>query len=242
MPTRKFPDIPFTLPQVTTAQKRRAKRLADALAGEYPDAHCELDFDSPLQLLLATILSAQATDVGVNRATPALFARFKSAADFAAATPEQIEPYIKTIGLYRNKAKAIHATCTALVEHFDGRVPGTMPELLTLKGVARKTANVVLGNAFHTNVGFVVDTHIARLARRFELVPAGTTTQMTERFLMALFPQDRWCDLSHQLIFHGRRACKARCPKQTDAHTTGCHDHPICTKFGTACECRRPRP
>ncbi|MBZ0171269.1 MAG: endonuclease III, partial [Phycisphaerales bacterium] len=204
---RGLKDIPFELPAVTDAEKRRARRLANALAEHYPDAHCELDYASPHELLIATILSAQTTDVAVNKVTPALFERFPTPADYAAATPEQIEPHIKSIGLFRNKAKALHAAMTTLVERFDGDVPRTMEELTTLRGVARKTANVVLGNCFGINNGFVVDTHIQRLATRFGLVEPGTNTTRIERKLMALFPRDRWCDLSHQIIWHGRRAC-----------------------------------
>ena len=227
---RGLQDISFPLPQVTPAERRRAKRLADALAEHYPDAHCELDYTTPHELLIATILSAQSTDVGVNKATPGLFKAFPTPADYAASSPAAIEPYIKTIGLYRNKAKAVHAAMTEVVARFGGEVPRTMDELLTLRGVARKTANVVLGNAFGVNVGFVVDTHIDRLARRFGLVPENATVAMIERHLMALFPRDRWCDLSHQLIFHGRRACKAR--------GGTCADHPICRSFGRCCERR----
>mgnify|MGYP002777698206 CR=1 FL=1 len=212
------------------SQKERALRLADALAEQYPDAHCELTYTSPLQLLIATILSAQATDVSVNKATPALFARFPDAASFANATPTDIEPFIRSIGLYRNKAKAIVQTCRMLVERVGGEVPRTMEELLTLRGVARKTANVVLGNAFGINDGFVVDTHIQRLAVRFGLAPAGSTPQAVERRLMSLLPRERWCQLSHQIIWHGRRACQAR--------RAGCADHPICREFGQRCELR----
>lgn len=227
---RGLKDISFPLPQVTPSERRRARRLADALAQHYPDAHCELVYSTPHELLIATILSAQSTDAGVNKATPGLFKAFPTPADYAASSPEAIEPYIKTIGLYRNKAKAVHAAMTEVVERFGGEVPQTMDDLLTLRGVARKTANVVLGNAFGINVGFVVDTHIDRLARRFCLVPEDATVAMVERHLMALFPRDRWCDLSHQLIFHGRRACKAR--------GGSCAEHPICKSFGTCCERR----
>ncbi len=223
-------DIPFPLPQVSPAEKRRARRLAKDLAEHYPDAICELDFTSPHELLVATILSAQATDVGVNKCTPALFKAFPTPADYARATPAKIEPYIKSIGLFRNKAKAVHAAMTTLVEEFGGEVPQTIEELLTLRGVARKTANVVLGNCFHINDGFVVDTHIQRLATRFALVEEGATVAMIERRLMALFPRDQWCDLSHQIIWHGRRACPARGGQ--------CNDHPICTRYGTNCEKR----
>ena len=227
---RGLTDIPFALPQVTPAEKRRAKRLLDALDEHYAEAYCELDYTSPHELLVATILSAQATDVGVNKATPALFAAFPAPADYAASTPEQIEPYIKSIGLFRNKAKSIHAAMSEVAERFGGRVPETMDELLTLRGVARKTANVVLGNAFGINVGFVVDTHIQRLATRFGLVDEGDSVQKIERRLMALLPRERWCDASHMLIWHGRRACKAR--------GAGCADHPICTSFGKCCDRR----
>ena len=207
---RGLSDIPFQLPEVTTAEKRRARQIYQALAARYPDAHCELDYTTPHELLIATILSAQATDVGVNKATPGLFKRFPTPADYAKATPAKIEPFIKTIGLFRNKAKAVHAAMTTLVEEFDGEVPRTMEELLTLRGVARKTANVVLGNAFDINMGVVVDTHIERLSKRFGLVEDDATVQQVERRLMALFPRDKWCMLSHLLIFHGRRVCKAR--------------------------------
>lgn len=223
-------DIPFQLPKVSPAEKRRARALAALLAEHYPDAHCELHFNSPLELLIATILSAQATDSGVNKATPALFRAFPTPADYAAATPQQIEPYIRSIGLYRNKAKSIHAAMTEIRDRFDSRVPQTMDELLTLRGVARKTANVVLGNAFGLNVGFVVDTHIQRLAQRFDLVPQGASVDAAERKLMVLMPRKKWCDLSHQIIWHGRRVCTARVSR--------CQDHPICEKFGRCCEAR----
>ncbi len=206
------PPIPFALPRATSAQKARAMEIYRALFERYPEAHCELDFDpeQPHQLLIATILSAQATDVGVNKATPALFKACPTPQAFAAATPEQIEPYIRTIGLFRNKAKAIVAAMQSVMQDFGGQVPRTMDELLTLRGVARKTANVVLGNAFGINVGVVVDTHVERLAKRFGLCPPDATVAMVERHLMARFPRETWCILSHLLIFHGRRACKAR--------------------------------
>ncbi len=227
---RGLTDIPFALPQVTPAEKRRAKRLADALREAYPDAHCELNYNSAHELLVATILSAQTTDVAVNKATPALFKKFPSPAAFAKAKPEQIEPYVKSLGFFRNKSKSIHRAMTDVVERFGDEVPQTMEELLSLHGVARKTANVVLGNAFDINVGFVVDTHIERLSRRFELVPEGATVAMIERYLMVLMPRDRWSELSHQIIWHGRRACSAR--------GKSCSEHPICQKFGTGCERR----
>lgn len=210
--------------------RTRAARLGEALQRAYPDAHCELNYTSPHELLVATILSAQATDVSVNKATPALFERFPTAAAFAAATPEAIEPFIRSIGLYRMKAKAIRATMRDICERFGGEVPRTVPDLLTLRGVARKTAGVVLGNAFGINEAFVVDTHVHRLAQRFALVPRGASVAATEQRLMALFPREEWCRRSHELIFHGRRACKARGVK--------CGEHPICAEFGGACELR----
>jgi endonuclease-3 len=228
---RGLKDIPFALPQVEQAEKRRAKRLLAALDEHYPDAHCELDHSSPHELLIATICSAQCTDAAVNRATPALFERFPTPRDYADAAPADIEPYIKSLGFFRNKSKAIHASMTDVVELHGAEVPRTMDELLALHGVARKTANVVLGNAFDVNVGVVVDTHVQRLSVRLGLVELGTTVQMIERRLMALFPRERWTDLSHLLIFHGRRACTAR--------RKHCADHPICKKFGEACECPR---
>jgi len=225
---RGLTDIPLRIEPATAKDKARARRLADALAEAYPDAHCELDSTCPHELLIATILSAQATDVGVNKATPALFAAFPTPAEFAKSTPAKIEPYIKTIGLFRNKAKSVHSAMTSVVEDFGGEVPSTMDELLTLRGVARKTANVVLGNAFGLSMGFVVDTHIQRLSWRFGLVDKPKTPpEKVERRLMALFPRDRWCRLSHQFIFHGRRACPAR-PNPP-------HEHPICTRYGVNC-------
>ncbi|MEO1585062.1 MAG: endonuclease III [Planctomycetota bacterium] len=222
---RGLKDLPFPLPEVTRAQKDRARRILKALRETYPDAHCELDYTHPHELVIATILSAQATDVGVNKATPKLFGAFPEPSSYAEATPKDIEPYIKTIGLYRNKAKAVHAAMNTLVDDFDSVVPDTMDELLTLRGVARKTANVVLGNAFNINVGFVVDTHVERISKRLGLVPEDATVAMTERYLCALLPRDSWCDASHMLIFHGRRACKARLATHID--------NDICKRFGS---------
>ncbi len=210
-------------------QSRDLELLA-TLRKHYPDAHCELDYTTPQELLVATILSAQATDVSVNKATPALFGRFAAPADYAKATPEEIEPFIRTIGLFRNKARAVHEAMKAVVDRFGGEVPRTMDELLTLRGVARKTANVVLGNAFNINVGVVVDTHVDRLAKRFGLAKPQDSVAKVEQALMKRFPQDSWCELSHLLIFHGRRACKAR--------GACCADNEICQRFGTACELR----
>jgi endonuclease-3 len=187
----------------------RAIEIYDELVARYPDAHCALQYENPFQLLVATILSAQSTDVGVNKATPALFKTFPSPHAFAEVTPEEIEPHIATIGLFRNKAKAIHASAQRIVECYDGEVPETMEELLTLRGVARKTANVVLGNAFNKNEGVVVDTHVGRLAQRLGL-STETTPVKIEKDLMALFPAKQWTMLSHLLVRHGREVCKKR--------------------------------
>lgn len=199
----------FDLPRVTATKARRAGEILDALRERYPDAHCELEWRRPHELLFATILSAQCTDVAVNKATPALFRTFPRPADYAASTPEAIEPYVRSLGFFRQKAKSLHATATALVTRHGGEVPRTMAELTALRGVARKTANVVLGNAFGINVGVVVDTHVQRLSARFGLSRHEDPVRI-ERDLMALFPRDAWCLISHLLIFHGRRACKAR--------------------------------
>ena len=189
----------------------RAKQLVEAFPGIYPDAHCELDFKTPLQLLIATILSAQCTDKRVNMVTPALFARYRTAADYARAKPAELEKAIQTTGFFRNKTKSIRAATAAIEKKHGGEVPQTMAELHALPGVGRKTANVVLGNAFHKNEGIVVDTHVARLSHRL-----GLTTQQTpekiERDLMKLIPQKQWTNWSHWLIWHGRRRCFARKP------------------------------
>ena len=213
---------PFKLPEKSKAAKARARRILDGFYTYYPDAHCELDYTNAHELLIATILSAQATDVGVNKATPKLFKAFATPADYAKATPEQIEPYIKTIGLFRSKAKSVHAAMTRIVEHYGGEVPSTMEDLLTLRGVARKTANVVLGNAFGVNMGVVVDTHVMRISERFGLSEHRDAKKI-ELDLMALFPRPHWCMLSHMMIFHGRRVCKAR--------GALCHEHPLCRKY-----------
>jgi endonuclease-3 len=234
----------FALPRVSSAQRERAQRLLALLERHYPHAHCELAFSAPHELLVATILSAQATDVSVNKATPALFARFPSPADYARATPAQIEPYIRTIGLFRAKARAVHEAMRAVHERFGGQVPRTMDELLTLRGCARKTAGVVLGNAFGINMNVVVDTHVHRLSQRLGLVKPGASVQQTERALMALFPRDTWCRLSHMLIFHGRCLCKARgacagqCAPGADGEMGAQGAREICRDFGARCELR----
>ena len=192
-------------------RKERAAALAKRLPEIYPDAHCELDFSSPLELLVATILSAQCTDVRVNMVTPALFRRCPSAPDYAAIPQEELETLVHSTGFYRNKAKSIRGMGAALVERHGGVVPQTIEELSALPGAGRKTANVVLGNAFHINEGVVVDTHVGRLSLRLGLT-TNTDPIKVEQDLMGLFMQESWSDLSHWLIWHGRRRCKARNP------------------------------
>ena len=189
----------------------RARALCTALRKIYPDAHCELDFSNPLELLIATILSAQCTDVQVNKVTPAVFAKYKTARAYADADPAAFEHDLRAIGLYRAKAKNIRACCKILAEKHGGQVPDTMEALVELPGVGRKTANVVLGNAFNKNVGVVVDTHVARLSARLGLT-RQTDPKKIEPVLMKLVPQNDWTMFSHWLIFHGRRRCKAQRP------------------------------
>jgi endonuclease III len=193
------------------AKQARTLALIAGLKRAYPDAHCELNFSNPLELLIATILSAQCTDKQVNLVTAALFQKYRSAADFANADLAQLEHDLRRIGLFRNKAKNVQACCRALVERHGGEVPRTMHELTALAGVGRKTANVVLGNAFNINVGVVVDTHVARLSERLGLTKEKTPEKI-EQALMKLVPQPDWAMLSHWLIWHGRRRCAARKP------------------------------
>ena len=190
-------------------KSKRAQKIFTDLRARYPDAHCALVYNSPLELLFATILSAQSTDVGVNKATPALFKTFPTVQDYANASPEEIEPYISSIGLFRSKAKSLFASANMIVDDFGGKVPDNMKDLVKLRGVARKTANVVLGNAFHKNEGVVVDTHVGRLAQRFGLT-TETKPEKIEKDLMALFPKEDWTILSHLLVWHGRQVCKKR--------------------------------
>jgi endonuclease III len=211
----------------TTAKKNaRAKKITDALRATYPDANCELDHRSPLQLLVATILSAQCTDKRVNMVTPFLFKKFRTAADFANADPSKLEQEIRSTGFYRNKAKNIQSCCRALVEKHDGEVPRTMEELTALDGVGRKTANVVLGNAFGINIGVVVDTHVSRLSQRLGLTKQRDPEKI-EQDLMMLVPQANWALLSHWLIWHGRRRCMARNPD-----CGGCEIKSLCPRIG----------
>jgi endonuclease III len=193
----------------------RAQRIMSGLAAVYPDAHCELHYTNPLELLVATILSAQCSDRQVNIVTADLFKTYRTASDYAAAPLAELETAIRRIGLYRNKAKNIKAACQSLIAQHGGEVPRTMEELTALSGVGRKTANVVLGNAFGINVGVVVDTHVARLSRRLGL-SAQTAPDKIEADLQALAPRKDWTNLSHWLIWHGRRRCFARSPQCPD--------------------------
>ena len=189
----------------------RVKKIIAALAMTYPDAHCELNFSTPLELLIATILSAQCTDKQVNIVTAELFQKYRSADDYAAADPATFANNIRRIGLFRNKARNIQACCRRLVECHGGEVPQTMEQLIELDGVGRKTANVVLGNAFGIHHGVVVDTHVARLSARLDLTREKTPEKI-ELALQKLLPQPQWTLFSHWLIWHGRRRCPARNP------------------------------
>ena len=191
--------------------QQRALRIIDKLEETYPDAHCELTYSNPLELLVATMLSAQCTDRQVNIVTPDLFKKYRTAADYSDAPPAEFEAAIRRIGLYRNKAKNIQATGRKLVKEHGGLVPRTMEELIELPGVGRKTANVVLGNAFNVSVGVVVDTHVARLSDRLRFT-RHTDPEKIEVDLQKLTPPDKWTALSHLLIWHGRRRCYARNP------------------------------
>jgi len=197
--------------ETAPAKNARLKKILVALDRAYPDAHCELDHADPLQLLIATILSAQCTDKRVNLVTAELFKTYRTAADFAAANLAALEQAVKSTGFFRNKAKNIQACCRQLVERHGGEVPRTMAELTALAGCGRKTANVVLGNAFGINVGVVVDTHVSRLSQRLGLT-RETTPEKIEQDLMPLVPQTQWARFSHWLIWHGRRRCDARKP------------------------------
>src|SRR6478672_9771142 len=195
--------------------KAHALEILKRLKAEYPDAHCELDFQTPLQLLTATILSAQCTDKRVNMVTPQLFKTFPDAESMSAAKSEELDELIKSTGFFRNKTKSLLGMSAAVAERHGGSVPSTMEELVQLPGVGRKTANVVLGNAFGLNEGVVVDTHVGRLAVRLGLTNE-TDPVKVEQALMPLFPREDWALLSHLLIFHGRRVCVARAPKCED--------------------------
>lgn len=195
----------------TATASDMARELLKRLPAIYPDAHCELDYSNPLELLVATILSAQCTDKRVNLVTKDLFQRCRTAADYAAIPQEDLEALVRSTGFYRNKAKNLRAMGTALVAKHGGEVPSTLEALAALPGAGRKTANVVLGNAFNKNEGVVVDTHVGRLSQRLGLT-TFTDPVRIEQDLIKLFPRDSWTLLSHWLIFHGRRRCPARKP------------------------------
>ncbi len=204
--------VSLSMPKKINGEKaNRIDRLLERLEEAHPDAQCALRHRSPLELLVATILSAQCTDERVNVVTQDLFRKYQTPEDYAGAAPEELEKDVRPTGFYRNKAKNIRGACRMIVEKFKGIVPGTMQELLLLPGVARKTANVVLGVAFHKAEGIVVDTHVHRVALRLDLTRSDTPENI-EKDLMQIIPKNRWIDFSHQMIFHGRRICKARKP------------------------------
>jgi endonuclease III len=212
--------------ETTTELVARTRKIIAGLRRAYPDAHCELNHVNPLELLIATILSAQCTDKRVNLVTPALFKKYRSAADFAKADLGELENDIKSTGFYRNKARSIQSCCRAIVERHAGKVPDTMEALLDLDGVGRKTANVVLGNAFGVNLGVVVDTHVARLSQRLGLTKDSDPAKI-EQALMTLVPKGEWTLFSHLLIWHGRRRCVARKPD-----CAGCEVNSLCPSAG----------
>jgi len=208
------------------APAARVRKIIAALKAAYPNAHCELDHSNPLELLVATILSAQCTDKRVNLVTPDLFKKYRSAADFAKASLPELENAIKSTGFFRNKAKSIKTASQAIVDRHGGQVPRSMEELTQLGGVGRKTANVVLGNAFNINCGVVVDTHVARLGWRLGLTRDEDPIKI-EQTLMKLVPQDEWTLFSHLLIWHGRRRCYARNPD-----CSHCELRALCPRIG----------
>ena len=212
--------------ETAKAKVERAKKIIAGLQKTYPGAHCELNFSNPLELLISVILSAQCTDKRVNIVTADLFRKYRTAADYANADRAELEQAIKSTGFFRNKAKNIQACCRKLVELHGAQLPRTMEELTHLDGVGRKTANVVLGNAFNMNVGVVVDTHVTRLANRLDLT-RHTNAEKIEQDLMQLVPQDNWTLFSHLLIWHGRRRCYARKPD-----CAACEIAKVCPRVG----------
>jgi len=214
-PSSKEPTLPHLRerwPRNDAERKAKAAEYYRRLSATYPDAHCALDHEDAYQLLVATILSAQCTDKRVNMVTPGLFKRFPNATALAAADTEELENAIKSTGFFRSKSKSLLGMARALVDHHGGTVPSTMEELTKLPGVGRKTANVILGNAFNKNLGIVVDTHVARLSHRLGLTREEDPVKI-EQDLMPLFPSEQWTMVSHLLIDHGRQICDARKPK-----------------------------
>lgn len=207
-------------------RKARALEILSILKKAYPDARCSLHYKSPLQLLVATILSAQCTDARVNMVTPALFARYRTAADFAAADTAELEKYVRSTGFYHNKARNIRAACRIIVERHGGRVPRTMAEMLELPGVARKTANIVLGNAWGVVEGVPVDTHAIRLSRLMGFTKEKQQNKI-EKDLMALIPRTDWLNISNLFVHHGRAVCIARRPM-----CSRCPVSKLCPKSG----------
>jgi endonuclease III len=205
---------------------RRARKMGRLLTETHPDAHCELDFETPLQLAVATILSAQSTDKGVNQVTPKLFARYPTAADYAAADRAEMEAMIKSTGFFRNKTDSLIKLGQALEERYDGKLPGKLADLVTLPGIGRKTANVILGNAFGVP-GITVDTHFQRLVRRWKWTDETDPVKI-EHAIGALFEKRDWTMLSHRVIFHGRRVCHARKPA-----CGACTLAALCPSYGT---------
>ncbi len=204
----------------------RVQKIIHKLRRTYPDAECALRHDNPLQLLVATILSAQCTDERVNKVTPALFQKYRTAADFAVAPAGELEKMIRSTGFFRNKAKSIRNCCRAIAKHFDGEVPETMQQLIQLDGIGRKTANVVLGVAYRKAEGIVVDTHVTRLSRRLGLTREKTPEKI-ERALIKIVPCEDWIDFSHLLIWHGRKRCIARKPDCIQCEVAN-----LCPKIG----------
>jgi endonuclease III len=217
---------PKPLPPAGRPPPTRAPEIFQRLSAAYPDAHCALDFETPFQLLVATILSAQCTDKRVNMVTPTLFATYPTPAALAAAKQEELEQLIKPTGFFRNKTKSLLGVSAALENRHAGEVPATMDALVELPGVGRKTANVVLGNAFNRNEGVVVDTHVARVSKRLGLTSHDDPVKI-EQDLAKLFPRDQWTLLAHLLIEHGRRICEARLPK-----CSRCPVGELCPSFG----------
>jgi endonuclease-3 len=215
------------MPRESTADKIvRTRKIVSALERTYPNAHCELNYSSPLELLVATILSAQCTDKRVNLVTAELFKKYRGAKDFAEANLAELENDIRSTGFYKNKARNLKSACGDIQAKHGGQVPQSMEELIQLGGVGRKTANVVLGNAFGINIGVVVDTHIGRLSHRLGLT-AHHAPEKIEKDLMVLVPQQKWMLFSHLLIWHGRRRCSARRPD-----CGGCEIASLCPRIG----------